>query len=110
MCKVLYMIDAELLILTALEASEMYGREIQQAAELLTAGKRRFAVGTLYTTLHRLEKKGVIKGAWGDDSESREGARRRYYKITGAGVRQLNETRSALLASKKRLKPLLGEG
>jgi PadR family transcriptional regulator PadR len=101
-------VSTELLVLAALEAREMYGREIQQAVALITKSKRKFSAGALYTTLHRLEKKGVISGRWGDDSETRDGARRRYYRITGAGARELAEARQALTMSQKRLKPLLG--
>jgi DNA-binding PadR family transcriptional regulator len=101
--------DVELLILAALEAREMYGREIQRAVELLSDNKRKLSAGALYTTIHRLEKKGVIDGRWGDDSETRQGARRRYYRITGAGARVIGDARRALTSSTKRLRPLMGD-
>ena len=100
--------DLELLILAALEGNEMYGREIQHAIELLTDHKRKLSPGGLYTTMHRLERKGVIEGRWGDESELRDGARRRYYRITGAGAQVLADARRVLNESRARVKPLLG--
>ncbi len=101
--------ELELLILTALEAREMYGREIQRGVELLSGKKRVLSPGALYTTMHRLEKKGVVDGRWGDDSEAREGARRRYYRITAAGARVIADARKTLMTSTQLLKPLLGD-
>src|SRR4051794_21068408 len=90
--------DSELLILLAIECGEKYGRQIQESVASLTEGKRRISAGALYTTLHRMEKKGLVDGRWGDDSEAREGARRRYYAITGLGLRTIAEARQAINA------------
>jgi PadR family transcriptional regulator, regulatory protein PadR len=88
--------DTELFVLAALEARELYGREILDEVAKLTSGKRRMALAGLYTTLHRMETKGLIRGSWGDDDETREGARRRYYKISGAGAKVLRDVRRAI--------------
>jgi len=42
--------------------------------------------GSLYPALHRLERRGWIKASW-DVSENNR--RAKYYKLTGAGRRQL---------------------
>jgi PadR family transcriptional regulator PadR len=77
----------EELIMTALLNQELYGLQIVQAIEEASNGKRKLAVGSLYPTLHRLEKKGFISSRWGDDRpEERAGARRRYYQLTGLGI------------------------
>jgi PadR family transcriptional regulator PadR len=88
--------DTEILILSALEADELYGREVIDVVEALTSGKRTISLAGLYTTLNRMETKGLIAGRWGDKDEVRDGARRRYYKVTGAGARMLSEMRAAL--------------
>jgi PadR family transcriptional regulator PadR len=48
-----------------------YGAAIRQQIE--TATKRRCAIGALYTTLDRLENKGLIKTAMGDTTPQRGG-------------------------------------
>ncbi|MEC4986150.1 MAG: PadR family transcriptional regulator [Oscillatoria sp. PMC 1068.18] len=80
-------------ILTVLDFHELYGLQIIQAIEEVSGGKRKLGVGSLYPTLHRMEKKGFVKSKWGDDRlEERGGARRKYYQITGLGKRVLKET------------------
>lgn len=43
-----------------------------------------------------MEKKGLIASQWGDTSEARRGARRRYYRLTALGTEVLTETRQVL--------------
>jgi PadR family transcriptional regulator PadR len=93
--------DTELLILAALETHERFGREIASGVSELTAGKRQISLAGLYTTLHRMERKGLIEGRWGDDDETRDGARRRYYRVTGIGAQALSDVRGALRRSRK---------
>jgi DNA-binding PadR family transcriptional regulator len=42
--------------------------------------------GSLFPALHRLEQDGFIKGEW---SETPEGRRAKYYRVTAPGLRQL---------------------
>ncbi|MEP0872436.1 PadR family transcriptional regulator [Trichocoleus desertorum AS-A10] len=80
----------EELIMTSLLKQELYGLQIVQAIDEASNGRRKLAVGSLYPTLHRLEKKGFISSRWGDDRpEERGGARRRYYQLTGLGTNVL---------------------
>lgn len=80
-------------LLTVLLGRELYGLEIIKAVEEASEGRRRIGFGSLYPTLHKLEKKGFVKSHWGEEKpEERGGARRRYYKITGLGERALRET------------------
>lgn len=81
----------ETLILTALSTRERYGLEIIDKAHEVSEGKVKLSLGGLYTTLHRMEGKGLIQSRWGESTEVRQGARRKYYKVTGLGVRALNE-------------------
>lgn len=76
--------------LLALSTRELYGLEIITAVEEVK--KKRIGFGSLYPTLHQLEKKGLVKSRWGEDTpDERGGARRKYYKITGAGQIALRE-------------------
>src|SRR2546422_10452358 len=81
----------EILILAALGANERFGREIVQEIERITGGHYRLSVGGLYTTLHRMEKKKLIGGRWGERREELPEAQRRYYRVTALGQRALRD-------------------
>jgi len=86
----------ETLILIALTTKERYGLDIVQRVRDITDGRLVLPLGTLYTTLHRMERKGFARGRWGEATEVRRGARRRYYQITALGERALAEARQVL--------------
>jgi DNA-binding PadR family transcriptional regulator len=93
--------DTELYILAAIEGRELYGRRIIEAVAELSQNTRRISLAGLYTTLHRMEIKGLIKSrATVEPAEIRYGARRRYYELTGVGVKALQTMRSALSPSR----------
>lgn len=79
----------EMLILSVLTQGEKYGLEIVDAVKKL---KESLSLGTLYTTLHRMEKKGFVGSRWGETTGERAGARRRYYHPTALGARVLKES------------------
>jgi DNA-binding PadR family transcriptional regulator len=82
-------------IMTVLDFHELYGLQIIKAIEEASGGKRRLGVGSVYPTLHRLEKKGFVTSKWGDDRpEERGGARRKYYEITALGRNVLRDTQA----------------
>ena len=89
--------DTELLILASLVSNELYGRQVADSVSELTNGKRRLSLAGLYTTLNRMETKGLIEGRWAEgDDDNRQNARRRYYRVSGLGVRVLQDMRQAL--------------
>src|SRR3954447_24950755 len=53
--------------------------------------------GSMYVTLDRLEEKGMLRSRLADARDDRGGRPRRYVKVTPLGVRQLRESRTALL-------------
>ncbi len=65
------------------------GAEITE--ELIHHGYR-LSQGTLYPTLHLLEKLGYLK----NESRVVNGRRRKYYRATAAGKRILNQARSKM--------------
>jgi PadR family transcriptional regulator, regulatory protein PadR len=98
----------EELVLSALISHELYGLEIIKAVQEATEGKRRIGFGSLYPALHQLQKRGMVKSRWGDETpRERSGARRKYYEITNAGVAALKEA-EAIRARLLGWKPLLG--
>lgn len=89
--------STEELILTAILNQDLYGLQIVKAIEEVSNGKKKMQVGFLYPKLHSLEKKGYIESYWGDKRpEERQGARRKYYKLTGVGKRVLTEKQQLL--------------
>jgi PadR family transcriptional regulator PadR len=93
--------ETEILIISGLSSSEKYGLEIVEDVARLSGGKRKISLGGLYTTLHRMEEKGLVAARWGDATEERGGARRRYYKVTAFGARAAAEAKTVLLAALK---------
>jgi transcriptional regulator len=82
--------SAEVLILGALEARARHGYEIARLVATRSDGAIELNTATLYPTLHRLERKGLVVGRWVE----REGERRRrFYRLTSAGRTALREQR-----------------
>ena len=91
----------EVLILAALGTSEQFGREITDEIARMTDGRYRLSIGGLYTTLHRMEKKKLVAGRWGEKRAGLPDAQRRYYRVTAEGRRTLLETGRILLSAFK---------
>jgi DNA-binding PadR family transcriptional regulator len=66
---------------------QAYGVTIR--AELAERTGRTIAPGALYTTLERLEAKGIITSRMGDPTPQRGGRAKRYVTVTAAGVQAL---------------------
>jgi DNA-binding PadR family transcriptional regulator len=74
---------AELNVLLALAGGEMHGYGIMKDVEART-GDKALGPGTLYRTLDGLLERGWVEEA---GVEEEGGRRRRYYRITGSGMR-----------------------
>ncbi len=70
---------------------------------------RAVARGALYTTLARLEDKGWLRSRMGESTPVRGGKRKRYYRLTPAGVRALADARDALTENWRSLGRLLDD-
>ncbi len=77
-----------ILILSLLKRKPMYGYEIIKEIELRSSGIFNFKEGTLYPILHALENNEMVESFWSEGENSRK---RKYYKITENGNKQLNE-------------------
>lgn len=83
--------SAELLVLALLEDRQRHGYEIGKLIEERSDGAISFQIASLYPTLYRLEKRGLIDGRWVEKAGTR---RRRYYRLTAEGRRVLRSQRS----------------
>jgi PadR family transcriptional regulator PadR len=60
------------------------------------AAARPVSRGALYTTLERLEAKGLLSSRMGEPTAERGGRARRYHSVTPAGIRALRAAREAV--------------
>lgn len=77
----------EEIILLALVRKQLYGLEIIRCIAECSGNKRKIKVGSLYPALGSLEGKELVESAWGDGV----GVRRRYYGLTVAGVKAVED-------------------
>jgi PadR family transcriptional regulator, regulatory protein PadR len=82
--------SAELLVLALLEDRQRHGYEIGKLIEERSEGAISFQIASLYPTLYRLERRGLIEGRWVEKTGIR---RRRYYRLTAEGRRTLRSQR-----------------
>lgn len=80
----------ETLILQVLGPSESYGYQITQEVLSKSGGYFELKEGSLYPALHRLERQGFLESFW---VEVESGRRRKYYRLTAAGHKALEERR-----------------
>jgi PadR family transcriptional regulator, regulatory protein PadR len=82
----------DLLILKAVALESQHGWGISERIQQLSKNALQVQQGSLYPALHRLERRGWIKAAWGTSDHNR---RAKYYELTRKGRRQLDEQTDA---------------
>jgi DNA-binding PadR family transcriptional regulator len=80
----------EALILSALRDGPRHGYQLALDITERSGGRFGFRHGTLYPILHKLEKDGLIVGAWSDEGPR---ARRKQYSLTDKGRNYAREQR-----------------
>lgn len=75
--------------------NDAYGVKIREEIEARTG--RDVARGALYTTLDRIETKGLVTSVTGDSTAERGGRPRRYFAVSPVGMEALRASRKALL-------------
>jgi len=78
------------LVLSILSFKESYGYAIIKSVRSLSENELDWTDGMLYPVLHRLEEQGWISSVW---RTAENGRRRKYYKITKAGLDELEKRR-----------------
>lgn len=68
---------------------DAYGMAVRQ--DLSERAGRDYSVGAIYTTLQRLEDKGLLTSRASEPLPVRGGRSRRLFRITGAGVRAIRD-------------------
>jgi PadR family transcriptional regulator PadR len=78
----------DLLILKALASQELHGLGVSRRIADITRGTFQVQPGSLFPALHRLEEAGWLSSTWGSSENNR---RAKYYRLTTAGRRQLDQ-------------------
>lgn len=72
-----------------------YGSSIRQL--LAESIARDVTIGALYTTLERLEKKGLVESKMGEATAERGGRAKKYFRVTAQGQSALKRSKEALV-------------
>jgi PadR family transcriptional regulator PadR len=81
----------DLLIMRTIVSEKLHGWAIAQRIQLLSKDVLQVNQGSLYPALQRLERQGWITADWGVSENNR---RARFYRLTAAGRRRLDQERA----------------
>jgi len=97
----------ELVVLLAVAqlGDDAYGVAVQQ--EIARRTGRRTSFGAVYTTLSRLEEKGLVASRLGDPTPQRGGRAKKHYALRAAGREAIRSTLGALRTMTHGLDPSL---
>lgn len=96
-----------MVILTLIRLGDnAYGVPITKEIEELSG--RDIAIGSVYAALDRLEQKGFVYAELGESTPERGGRAKKYFKITGKGMKVVQETQQTLTRLWKGLPKLQG--
>ena len=73
------------LILAVLSGGPLHGYAVIEEIKARSGGELDLPEGTVYPALHRLERRGLLRSGW----TSAAGRRRRTYRLTASGRREL---------------------
>lgn len=92
-----YLSQLELMVLLAVmsPAGDAYGVVISR--EIAEKSGREIALASVYATLERLERKGLIESSLGEPTAERGGRARTYYGATAAGIEEARQAHATLL-------------
>lgn len=97
----------DLLVLRILLTKSRHGYEIAKRISMLSSDLFKVGQGSLYPSLHRLEKKGFVKAEWGVTDTGRKA---KFYALTDAGRKQAEEEKRAWLEFSAAIDIIMREG
>lgn len=88
-----YLGEFEQVVLLAIArlGADAHGAGIR--SEIEERARREVSVGSLYSALERLERKGYVRSKLGEPTPERGGRAKRYYRLELAGLQALERTR-----------------
>jgi PadR family transcriptional regulator PadR len=78
----------DMLVMRAIADEPLHGYAIGNRLRLISGERLQIPQGSLYPSLHRLERRGLLKGEWAATDTGREA---RVYRLTAKGRRQLSD-------------------
>jgi PadR family transcriptional regulator PadR len=78
----------DLLILKAISLGPLHGYGVLLRIQQISRDKLQIQQGSLYPALYRLEHQGLVTSEWGESDNKR---RAKYYRLTAAGRRRLQQ-------------------
>ncbi|MFN8574731.1 MAG: PadR family transcriptional regulator [Gemmatimonadaceae bacterium] len=99
--------ELEQLVLLAIlrRDGDAYGIAVQQ--EIARYSDRKLTLGSVYSTLARLEERGLVTSYEGAPTPTRGGRRKKLYKVQPAGRSAVRAALTALRALSRGLSPVL---
>lgn len=104
-----YLGELEQLILLAILQLGDEAYAVPVRAELKDKARRGLSRGALYTSLERLEAKGLLSSRLGEPLAIRGGRARRYFTVTPRGVQALRTAHAAVASLAHGLESVLGK-
>lgn len=96
----------QMVLMAVLRLDEPYPVSVRN--EISTRTGVDLSRGTIYVTLHRLERRGLVQSGLGDPTPARGGKAKRVFAVTPAGRRALKASRAALRKLSDGIEPLIG--
>jgi len=78
----------DMLILKAVSLGPLHGYGVLLRIQQISRNRLEIQQGSLYPALYRLERQGLIDSEWGESENKRKA---RFYRLTAAGRRQLQQ-------------------
>jgi transcriptional regulator len=78
----------DMMILKAVSLGPLHGYGVLLRIQQISGNRLEIQQGSLYPALYRLEHQGFLISEWGDSDNNRKS---KYYRLTAAGRRQLQE-------------------
>jgi PadR family transcriptional regulator, regulatory protein PadR len=88
--------EFEQMVLLALVrlGADAYGATVRREIQL--RARREVSISAVYTTLERLEQKGLVRSRVGEPTNERGGRRRRHFELLPLGARSLRDAYDAI--------------
>ena len=94
----------QFLILRIICEKSTYGYQIIKSIEEISQGRHIIKSGTMYTTLRRMEKEGLLKSSW---KKNESGPDSREYEITKKGEEYLKTWLEMIIERKKMMNGMI---
>lgn len=100
--------ELEIMVLSAILNVGDQGYGLRLCEEIADRTDRKVSVGAMYTTLYRLERKGMVTSETGEPGRSRGGRAKRFFHITSLGTETLHASLRAIDAMTRDFWPQAG--